>query len=150
MRLALLRDGKLVATGTEGHLWDWIHRHHCYSVGHALKYEGYKIVSAAQGPDEDGVVREERDLFATTRLVTGAAWHHGYVLDRQIGVVWACKHKHRARRGPGWTPNGLAYVSGEVFARRCADRALRALRNDDERARRIAEWERPGPGGWRW
>jgi hypothetical protein len=40
----LLRYGKEVMRGTEGEVWQYIHRNHCYSVDHALKYEGYSIV----------------------------------------------------------------------------------------------------------
>lgn len=39
----LLRDGEDVMVGTEQEIWSWLHRNHSYSVGHALKYEGYSI-----------------------------------------------------------------------------------------------------------
>lgn len=39
----LYRDGVEVMTGTEGEVWTWIHRNHCYSVDHALRWEGYRI-----------------------------------------------------------------------------------------------------------
>lgn len=41
----LLRDGVEVLTGTERECWQYIHSHHCYSVSHALAYEGYSIVA---------------------------------------------------------------------------------------------------------
>lgn len=40
----LQRDGKTVFTGTEAEIYAYLHRKHSFSVDHALKYEGYKIV----------------------------------------------------------------------------------------------------------
>lgn len=42
----LSRDGKEVKKGSEIALWDYIHNTHCYSVEHAIKYEGYEITPA--------------------------------------------------------------------------------------------------------
>ena len=42
-RYVLTLDGKEVLEGTEIEIVDHIHNNHCYSVSHALKYEGYKI-----------------------------------------------------------------------------------------------------------
>lgn len=39
----LSRDGVAQMAGTEAEVWDFIHKNHCYSVEHALKYEGYTI-----------------------------------------------------------------------------------------------------------
>ena len=39
----LSRDGVVVRVGTEDECWHWLHMNHCYSVHHALKYEGYKM-----------------------------------------------------------------------------------------------------------
>jgi hypothetical protein len=52
-RYVLSRDGKIVMRGTEEEVWRYIHNTHGYSVGHALKHEGYKIqpdLSLAENP----------------------------------------------------------------------------------------------------
>ncbi len=69
-------------------------------------------------------------LVATCRQFTGTGGFRGYVRDTETGlVVRACTHVHRSRRGPGYTANGRAYISGHVFAMRCAERMLRAVRS---------------------
>ncbi len=42
----LKRDGNEVKRGSEIALWDYIHDNHCYSVDHAIRYEGYTITPA--------------------------------------------------------------------------------------------------------
>lgn len=44
MRYFLYRDNKLMFFGTELECVEYIHRHHCYSIDHALKHEGYSLV----------------------------------------------------------------------------------------------------------
>jgi hypothetical protein len=39
----LYRDGQYVTTGTSFDIASYIHKHHSYSVDHALKYEGYEM-----------------------------------------------------------------------------------------------------------
>ena len=39
----LKRDGKEVTRGSEFALLDYIHNHHCFSMSHALAYEGYSV-----------------------------------------------------------------------------------------------------------
>jgi hypothetical protein len=39
----LKRDGKEVVRGTELECMQYIHQNHCYSVDHAIKYEGYTL-----------------------------------------------------------------------------------------------------------
>ncbi len=39
----LLRDGKLVYEGDYIACMQWIHKHHCYSLAHALAWEGYAL-----------------------------------------------------------------------------------------------------------
>lgn len=39
----LYHDGKEIMTGSEFEILKYIHRHHSYSLSHALKYEGYSI-----------------------------------------------------------------------------------------------------------
>lgn len=44
-RYALKRDEVMILyNATASECWKYIHRHHCYSVWHALKYEGYQIL----------------------------------------------------------------------------------------------------------
>ncbi len=43
-RWILLRDGKEVMRGSSFDVAKYIHRNHSYSLDHALKYEGYKMV----------------------------------------------------------------------------------------------------------
>ncbi len=40
----LKRDGAEVHRGTEREIWRYLHETHCYSVDHALKFEGYSIM----------------------------------------------------------------------------------------------------------
>ncbi len=48
----LCRDGRTVYVGTK--LEEWIHRHHSYSVVHALKHEGFTIKSVSIHRDWGG------------------------------------------------------------------------------------------------
>lgn len=48
-RYVLRLDGAEVLRGTEHDCWAYLHRSHCYSVFHALKFEGYSIE-----PEESG------------------------------------------------------------------------------------------------
>ena len=57
-------------------------------------------------------------LTVGSRMVTGGDWVRAYLHIRGR-VVWACRHKHRARR------SGCAYINGEFYARQCALRELR-------------------------
>lgn len=43
---SLYRDGKFVMKGSEIAILDYIHNNHCYSMDHALKYEGYSVTPA--------------------------------------------------------------------------------------------------------
>jgi hypothetical protein len=42
----LSRDNKVILRGTEQDAWKWLHSHTPHSVGHALMWEGYKLVSS--------------------------------------------------------------------------------------------------------
>jgi hypothetical protein len=39
----LKRDGKEIIKGSEITLLQYIHNNHCYSMSHALRYEGYSV-----------------------------------------------------------------------------------------------------------
>ena len=42
------RDGETVAEVEDGNAaYAWMHRHHSYSMAHALRYEGYTITDEA-------------------------------------------------------------------------------------------------------
>lgn len=43
MRYNLFRDDDYIMSGTWDELAAYIHRTHCYSFDHALKWEGYSI-----------------------------------------------------------------------------------------------------------
>jgi len=44
MTYRLLRDGKVILTNVDYfECLQYVHRNHCYSFDHALKYEGFKI-----------------------------------------------------------------------------------------------------------
>lgn len=44
MSVIIKRDGKTVANVADMiAAYGWMHRHHSYSMGHALKYEGYSL-----------------------------------------------------------------------------------------------------------
>jgi hypothetical protein len=47
-KYTLFRDGETILSGTEQDLWKYLHAHHCYSVDHAIKHEGYRIQSAEE------------------------------------------------------------------------------------------------------
>lgn len=77
-----------------------------------------------------------RPIATAARLFTGYPIARGYIRDTESGtVVWACPHRHRSRRLPGYGPDGLRRRKSAVaYAQECADRALK---------RRA--WERPAP-----
>ena len=60
-------------------------------------------------------------FYPWVRQFTGQAWRfRSYVRERGTNaVVAACPHKHRRRRGSD--------LSGEVYARRCAERMVRSM-----------------------
>lgn len=45
----LYRDGKEVCRGTEDDCVRYVHRNHCYSFSHALRYEGYSLKKVEAG-----------------------------------------------------------------------------------------------------
>lgn len=42
-KYVLTRDGRAILVGTEQECWAYIHERHCYSVDHAIRWEGYSI-----------------------------------------------------------------------------------------------------------
>lgn len=65
----LLRDGKETMRGTEQECWQFIHRFHCYSVEHALKYEGYSMEPVQEIVPSPTIVCDE--IVPTTTLNLG-------------------------------------------------------------------------------
>ena len=65
----------------------------------------------------------KRVLQPMVRQLTGKPYvYHAYVVNRTTGkVVSSCHHNHTRRRR-GWT-----WMTGAVFAKRCADRQLVAI-----------------------
>lgn len=71
------RDGKNVMMGTALEIAAWVHRHHSYSLDHALKHEGY-TVTPVRVEYPGGVTRPGR-VYRTGRprrsVNPGSAWH---------------------------------------------------------------------------
>ncbi len=51
-RMRLTRDGREIMIGTEQECWVYLHWTHCFSVSHALRYEGYEL-KGMEGEKDD-------------------------------------------------------------------------------------------------
>lgn len=66
----LLRDGKPITRGTYLQLAAWIHRHHSYSMDHALKHEGYSVRPLAERITQKNPARS-REIVTLTGKRSG-------------------------------------------------------------------------------
>src|SRR5258706_10834233 len=79
----LLHDGKFVMAGSSFEIARYIHRNHSYSVDHALKYEGYKMVPSAR------------------KMVRDPGWHKHPRLHAKAAKLGARRAGKHVSRDPG-------------------------------------------------
>lgn len=93
MNHILLRDGKEEMRGTIDEIYRHVHRTHCYSVSHALEYEGYSIVPETPVPDDKLCMHDGCDRLATQFEADDDYWHD-----------WIWCDEHAAGRLPRCEP----------------------------------------------
>lgn len=79
----LARDGKPLFRDTEQACWAWLHRHHGFSVEHALRHEGYSMT-----PDDGS-----RCMFTAEGRDDHERQQQGFQAEEEDG--WAVYHKGR-------------------------------------------------------